>query len=81
MKRIGDYTIYLKKLKVDKGAVCLFSYSIDGKNFENAANNLLLQPKVDGAKVGIFCTQILKNNDSGYADFDRFRIEAVENNF
>ncbi|MBC7652059.1 MAG: hypothetical protein H7101_09955, partial [Deinococcales bacterium] len=31
-----------------------------------------------GAKVGVFCTRQTQTNDSGFADFDWFRVEAVK---
>ncbi|HUS03035.1 MAG TPA: glycoside hydrolase 43 family protein [Chitinophagaceae bacterium] len=67
--------IYLK-VKVSKNAVCNFSYSEDGINYKDAGESFTAQPgKWVGAKVGIFCTRIAQTNDSGYADFDWFRID------
>lgn len=31
-----------------------------------------------GAKVGIFCTRETEINDSGYADFDWFRVGPIQ---
>jgi beta-xylosidase len=67
--------IYLK-VKVSKNAVCNFSYSEDGINYKDAGEGFTAQPgKWIGAKVGIFCTGIAQTNDSGYADFDWFRVD------
>ena len=57
-------------------ASCMFSYSLDGKKFlpfgiEFAA----WEGKWIGAKAGIFCQRPQTLNDSGYADFDWFRID------
>ncbi|HEV8286037.1 MAG TPA: glycoside hydrolase 43 family protein [Chitinophagaceae bacterium] len=75
--KIADSTVYLR-VKILKGAKCKFSYSTDGKNFTDAGEEF--QAEVGrwiGAKVGIFCTRESQTNDSGYADFDWFRIEKV----
>jgi beta-xylosidase len=67
----------LLRVKVYSGAKCLFSYSIDGKNFISAGGEFVAEPgKWMGAKVGIFCTRDNQVNDSGWADFDWFRVEA-----
>jgi beta-xylosidase len=74
--KVADGTIYLRA-KVTKGAKCRFSYSVDGKQFTEAGEEF--QAEVGrwiGAKVGIFCTRETQINDSGYADFDWFRVEA-----
>ena len=68
-------TIYLK-VKIGKNTVCDFSYSEDGINYKDAGQNFTAKPgRWIGAKIGIFCTRSIKTNDSGYADFDWFRIE------
>lgn len=72
--RLNDLTVYLR-VKVAKGAKCYFSYSMDGKDFKEAGD--VFQAEVGrwiGAKVGIFCTRESQTNDSGYADFDWFRV-------
>lgn len=73
--KVDDATIYLR-VKVTKGAKCRFSYSVDGKQFTEAGEEF--QAEVGrwiGAKLGIFCTRETQINDSGYADFDWFRVE------
>jgi beta-xylosidase len=63
-------------VSVATNAFCQFSYSIDGKQFINVPETFRAEAgKWIGAKVGIFCTRNSKTNDSGYADFDWFRIE------
>ena len=73
--RITDTTVYLR-VTIREGGKCRFSYSIDGKQFIQAGGEF--QAEVGrwiGAKVGIFCTRETQTNDSGYADFDWFRVE------
>lgn len=63
------------QVTVDKGAVCKFSYSIDGNTFIPTAESFKAIPgKWIGAKVGLFCISKNKNNDPGYVDVDWFRI-------
>ena len=60
-------------------ATCTFSYSLDGKKFTVLGNPFVAwEGKWVGAKVGIFCQRNGWLNDSGYADFDWFRIEPVK---
>ena len=57
-------------------ANCTFSYSLDGVKYtEIAIPFAAWEGKWIGAKVGIFCQRPKPLNDSGYADFDWFRIE------
>lgn len=57
-------------------AHCTFSYSEDGKKFKTMGKTFeAREGKWIGAKVGIFCERPKLLNDSGYADFDWFRIE------
>jgi beta-xylosidase len=74
---IASDTVYLR-VKVTKAAICEFSYSEDGNNFTVAGEKLKARPgRWVGAKLGLFCTRQVKNNDSGYADMDWFRIEKI----
>jgi beta-xylosidase len=71
-------TVYLR-VSMSKGAKCQFSYSFDGNNFINVGDEF--QAEVGrwiGAKVGLFCTRETQINDSGYADFDWFRVESLQ---
>jgi beta-xylosidase len=68
----GD--VYLR-VDVSNGAKCNFSYSLDGKTFTKAGEEFTADPgRWIGAKVGIFCTRQTQTNDSGWADFDWFRV-------
>jgi beta-xylosidase len=63
-----------------KGAQCSFSYSFDGEKFISIENSFQGSAgRWIGAKMGIFCTRTAQINDSGYADFDWFRVEPINN--
>ncbi|MEZ0541927.1 glycoside hydrolase family 43 protein [Fibrella arboris] len=71
--------VYLR-VQVTAGAKCQFSYSLDGLTFTPTGD--AFQAEVGrwiGAKMGLFCTRTTQINDSGYADFDWFRVEPVAN--
>lgn len=73
--KVTDPTVYFR-VKVFAGAKCKFSYSLDGEKFTEAGGEF--QAEVGrwiGAKMGIFCTRTTQINDSGFADFDWFRVE------
>jgi len=75
IQKIIANIIYLK-VKVSKNALCNFSYSEDGLNYKELPEKFTAQPgRWIGAKVGLFCTRTTQTNDSGYADFDWFRVE------
>lgn len=77
IKISADSTWYFR-VTVEKGAICQFSYSTDGIKFMNAGNLFTaVSGEWIGAKVGLFCTSVVKTNDAGYADFDWFRIEPA----
>lgn len=72
--------IYLR-VKVSEGGKCQFLYSLDNQNYTKVGDVF----KADvgmwiGAKMGIFCTRPTQINDSGYADFDWFRVEPLTRN-
>jgi Beta-xylosidase len=74
-KEINESKVYLR-VQVKAGAMCAFSYSIDGQNFTPFGDAFKArQGKWIGAKVGVYCLSPLKNGVRGYADFDWFRIE------
>jgi beta-xylosidase len=69
--------VYLR-LTVRKKAMASFSYSRDGKTFTPAGESFEAKPgKWVGAKVGLYCIGKAQSNDSGYADFDWFRVEPI----
>jgi len=60
-------------------ATCTFSYSLDGTKFVSFGKPFIAwEGKWIGAKVGIFCQRPQPLNDSGYADFDWFHIDALK---
>lgn len=63
------------RVTVTTGALCKFSYSKDGNKFTEIGTPFRAEAgRWVGAKVGLFCTRDSQINDSGYADFDWFRI-------
>ena len=63
------------KVEVREGARCQFSYSENGKKFKAVGGEFTAVPgRWIGAKVGIFAVRQDKINDSGYADYDWFRV-------
>ena len=66
-------TVYLQ-VKVRKGAVCTFAYSLDGKKYTTVGEPFTArQGKWIGAKVGVFCVTPNEGN-RGWADVDWFRM-------
>lgn len=72
-----DATVYLRT-KVFKGGKTEFSYSLDGSKFITVSPDFsAVEGHWIGAKVGIFCTRTTQINDSGYADYDWFRVDKI----
>jgi beta-xylosidase len=70
-------TVYLRFV-MKKNALYTFSYSLDGDKFVAVAGAFTAAPgRWIGAKMGVFCTRTTQINDSGYADFDWFRVEPL----
>ena len=68
--------VYLRVRVTEPNAECRFSYSSDGKQFQNLGESFPAKPgKWIGAKVGLFCVREQNARTGGYADFDWFRIE------
>ena len=66
-------TVYLQ-VKVRKGAICTFAYSLDGKKYTTVGESFTArQGKWIGAKVGVFCVTPNEGN-RGWADVDWFRV-------
>lgn len=75
--KLDTETICLR-VRITAGGRCMFSYSTNGNDFTETGSAFKAEPgRWIGAKVGIFCTRESQTNDSGYADFDWFRIEEV----
>ncbi len=76
LEKVG-HEIYFR-VRVDKGAVCQFSYSTDGASYKGVGENFQASPgRWIGAKVGFFFSKKVRTNDSGAADIDWFRIEKA----
>jgi beta-xylosidase len=77
ISEVKNGIIYLR-VKVSGSAQCDYSYSFDGKAFTNIDEKFTAEKgRWIGAKAGIFCVGESETNDSGYADFDWFRVEAL----
>lgn len=71
-----ELEIYLR-VKVDKGAVCHFSYSLDGHHYVTCNERFQArQGKWIGAKVGIFSTTP-NGKERGWVDIDRFIVDKA----
>lgn len=72
--KLSSGVVYLR-VHVSKGALCRFSYSTDGKNFEELPDLFQAKPgKWTGAKLGLYCTGVTKTNDNGWAEYDWFQF-------
>jgi hypothetical protein len=69
------------RVSVTKGAICTFSFSVDGKTFLNVGNAFKAREgRWIGAKIGFVFTRPGKTNDAGTADIDWFRFEKTSGN-
>jgi beta-xylosidase len=67
--------LYLR-VRVDAGAVCHFSFSVDGVKFSNIGKSFQAREgRWIGARIGLFFERPSKTTDSGSADVDWFRFE------
>lgn len=73
-----DYTSHNTATECQYGnARCTFSYSTDGVNFTTIGNDFAARKgKWIGAKVGLFATRHGKTYETGYADYDWFRLKC-----
>lgn len=75
ISKVKTNSLYLR-VHVNAGARCTFSYSEDGKTFIEIDALFKATPgQWIGAKVGLFSTRATQINDSGWGDYDWFRIE------
>ena len=66
--------IYLQ-VKVSKGGICHFYYSLDGKKYKTAGTSFTArQGKWIGAKVGLFSTAPY-GKERGWVDADWFHVD------
>ncbi|MDR1225697.1 MAG: glycoside hydrolase 43 family protein [Prevotellaceae bacterium] len=72
---LSEGQVFLR-VKVEKNALCTFSYSLDGKKYDVLGQKFAAKPgKWIGAKVGLFCQRPKSTNDGGWVDVDYFRVE------
>jgi len=73
--KLKSNEVFLKVEVKEPNGICQFSYSENGKSFENIGEPFQAKPgKWIGAKVGIYSVSDPKVSRGGYADFDFFRI-------
>ena len=71
---LKDGGIYLR-VTVKAGALCSFSYSEDGRQFNEIGEPFKAREgKWIGAKIGLFAVGLTHANARGFADFDWFRV-------
>jgi len=64
------------RVRVEPEAVCWFSFSRDGKEFQPLGQPFPARPgRWIGAKLGLFAVVRAGGKPSGHADFDWFRVE------
>lgn len=71
-------TYVFLRAKVTEGGKCNWSYSIDDQTYTNVGEEFTAKPgKWIGATLGLYAIRDAQINDSGFADVDWFRIEAI----
>lgn len=76
--KLKNGELYLR-VRMSAGAKCRFSYSTDGKSFTPAGTEFQATPgQWIGAKLGLFATRQTQINDSGWGDYDWFRVEPLK---
>ncbi len=72
---LSSNDFYLR-VTVKPGAICIFSYSADGKTFTTVGEPFKAREgRWIGAKIGFFFNRPAKFNDAGSADIDWVRFE------
>lgn len=76
--KLKSGSVYFR-VKVTAGAKCQFSYSEDGTRFTDVGDEFqAMAGQWIGAKMGIFATRDTQTNDSGIAEYDWFRVQALK---
>ncbi|HEX4749028.1 MAG TPA: hypothetical protein VH302_05750 [Bryobacteraceae bacterium] len=71
---LNTNSLYLR-VHVASGAICNFSYSLDGAKFLDIGEKLTATPgRWVGAKVGLFSISPQLGTEMGNADFDWFHV-------
>lgn len=74
----GPVSVQLR-VQVINGAKCQFSYSEDGITFTPVGDPFQATAgQWIGAKLGLFAIRDTQTNDSGIAEYDWFRVEAIK---
>jgi beta-xylosidase len=72
---LNSETVYLR-VRVSSGAVCEFSYSNDGATFQPIGSSFQAKKgRWIGARIGLFAKRAAGSGESGYADYDWFRLK------
>ncbi len=72
---IDNVHLYLR-LQIKEGGNCIFSYSLDGKEFHQAGEAFKArQGKWIGAKMGMFILNKTAGTDRSWVDLDWFRVD------
>lgn len=72
---IPDAEIYLQ-LQVTDGGICIWRYSLDGKNFQQLSETFKArQGKWIGAKTGLFIMNEKEKSNRSWVDVDWFRVD------
>jgi hypothetical protein len=75
LEKITSTEVFFR-VQVREGAVCDFSYSVDGYTFHEAGTPFTaVAGRWTGAKLGFCCSRIANTNDAGWADVDWFRVD------
>ncbi len=71
-----ENTEFYFRVQVRDGAICTFSYSTDGKKYQNIGEQFTArQGKWIGAKTGMFIMNKTPNTQRSWIDVDWFRVE------
>jgi hypothetical protein len=74
---VASSSVWLR-VAVAPGGRCHFSYSLDGARFLDIGETFTARPGLwVGAKVGLFAAASEAARETGYADFDWFRVTAT----
>ena len=77
--KTADAVIIILIVNREPGAICRFSYSIDGNEFTDAGDSFpARQGMWIGAKVGFFALRDGFTNDAGSIDLNWFRILTTD---
>ncbi|WP_456276442.1 glycoside hydrolase family 43 protein [Bacillus sp. AK128] len=73
-----DHQTFFLRTEVKKGAICQFSYSLDGVMFHPVGEEFVASKgKWIGAQIGLFCLNHVSKKSSGFATYDWFKVEKI----